>query len=191
MARPPLDVSPRSAPRSSSPVSMRPVTCPGGLCRVFATRITRAISSFWSATKGAMSDRASIIGATLGFAALVLVLRASTFFHSVENWDESLYLLMARSVLDGHPLYPEIWDHKPPGIFFLFAAAPLAFGRSVLSIRLLAWLAVTASCVLLFLVGRRLRSRTTGVVAGLLYAVFSLNDGGLASNGELFFTPFL
>lgn len=126
-----------------------------------------------------------------GFALLVLVLRSSTFFHSVENWDESLYLLMARSVLDGHPLYTEIWDHKPPGIFYLFALAQLAFGRAVLSIRLAAWLAVTASSVLLFRIGRRLRSPTTGIVAGLLYAVFSLNDGGLASNVEIFFTPLL
>jgi thiamine transporter ThiT len=126
-----------------------------------------------------------------GFALLVLVLRSATFFHTVENWDESLYLLMARSVLDGHTLYTEIWDHKPPGIFYLFALAQLVFGRTVLSIRLAAWLAVTASSVLLFLIGRRLRSPTTGVVAGLLYAVFSLNDGGVASNVELFFTPLL
>ena len=127
----------------------------------------------------------------VGFAALVLVLRGSTFFHSVENWDESLYLLMARSVLEGHPLYTEIWDHKPPGIFYLFALAQLVFGRSVVSIRILAWLAVTLSTLLLFLLGRRLRSETTGLVAGVLYAAFSLNDGGLASNVELFFTPLL
>lgn len=127
----------------------------------------------------------------MGFALLVLALRGSTFFHSVENWDESLYLLMARSVLDGHPLYTEIWDHKPPGIFYLFALAQLVFGRTVVSIRLAAWLAVTASSVLLFQIGRRLRSPTTGIVAGLLYAVFSLNDGGIASNVELFFTPLL
>jgi Dolichyl-phosphate-mannose-protein mannosyltransferase len=126
-----------------------------------------------------------------GFAALVFALRSSTFFYTVENWDESLYLLMARSVLDGHTLYTEIWDHKPPGIFYLFALAQLVFGRTVLSIRIAAWLAATASSVLLFLIGRRLRSPTTGVVAGLLYAVFSLNDGGVASNVELFFTPLL
>jgi 4-amino-4-deoxy-L-arabinose transferase-like glycosyltransferase len=129
--------------------------------------------------------------ATIFFAVLVLVVRVSTFFRSVENWDESLYLLMARSVLDGHTLYTEIWDHKPPGIFYLFAALQLVFGRTVLAIRIGAWLAITASCVLLFVLGRRLRSETTGVVAGLLYAAYSLNDGGLASNVEIFFTPLL
>lgn len=126
-----------------------------------------------------------------GFALLVLALRSVTFFHSVENWDESLYLLMARSMLDGHTLYTEIWDHKPPGIFVLFALAQLAFGRSVLAIRIAAWLAVTASATILFLIGRRLRSPLTGLVAGVLYATYALNDGGLASNVEIFFTPFV
>src|SRR5438094_2095536 len=37
-----------------------------------------------------------------GFTALVFALRSSTFFHSAENWDESLYLLMSRSLLHGH-----------------------------------------------------------------------------------------
>jgi Dolichyl-phosphate-mannose-protein mannosyltransferase len=138
---------------------------------------------------GASSLSTPLVAA--GFAALVFALRSSTFLYTVENWDESLYLLMARSVLEGHTLYTEIWDHKPPGIFYLFALAQLVFGRTVLSIRIAAWLAATASSVLLFLIGRRLRSPTTGLVAGLLYAVFSLNDGGVASNVELFFTPLL
>lgn len=125
----------------------------------------------------------------LAFALLVFLLRSSTFFHSVENWDESLYLLMARSVLDGHVLYTEIWDHKPPGIFYVFALAQLVFGRTVASIRIAACLAVTAACLILFLLGRKLRSPLTGAIAGILYAAFSLNDGGLASNVEIFFTP--
>src|SRR5438128_1005469 len=123
-----------------------------------------------------------------GFALLVLVLRSSTFFHSVENWDESLYLLMARSLLDGHAPYTEVWDHKPPGIVLLFALGELIFGRTVLSIRLLACLAVSASCLLLFSLGHSLRSPTMGIVAGLLYAVFSL-DYARPSSVELFYTP--
>jgi 4-amino-4-deoxy-L-arabinose transferase-like glycosyltransferase len=104
-------------------------------------------------------SRLSIVTVAFGFALLVLVLRSATFFHSVENWDESLYLLAARSVLDGHTLYTEIWDHKPPGIFYLCALGQLVFGRTVLSIRILAWLAVTASSLLLFLLGRSLRDQ--------------------------------
>jgi Dolichyl-phosphate-mannose-protein mannosyltransferase len=125
-----------------------------------------------------------------GFIALVFALRSSTFFQSAENWDESLYLLMSRSLLHGHAPYTEVWNHKPPGIVLLFAIGQLVFGRTILSIRILAGLAVSASCLLLFLIGRSLRSPTTGIVAGLLYATFSL-DYGRSSCLELFYTPLL
>lgn len=122
------------------------------------------------------------------YLAVVALLRLPTFFHSYENWDESLFLLMARSLLDGHPLYVDIWDHKPPGVFVAFAAAQALFGRSVLSIRILACLLVTASSLLLFVIGRRLRSPLAGLVAGLLYAAFSM-DYGRPTNLELVFAP--
>ncbi len=125
-----------------------------------------------------------------GFTVLVFALRSSTFFHSAENWDESLYLLMSRSLLDGHVPYTEVWNHKPPGIVLLFALGQLVFGRTVLSIRILASLAVSASCLLLYFIGRSLRDPTTGIVAGLLYAAFSL-DYGRSSSLELFYTPLL
>lgn len=124
------------------------------------------------------------------YLALVALLRSSTFFHSYENWDESLFLLMGRSLLDGHALYTEIWDHKPPGIFVLFAAAQALFGRSVLAIRILACLAVASSSLLLFLIGRSLRSQRAGLLAGLLYAVFTV-DYGRPTNLELVFAPFV
>jgi len=43
-------------------------------------------------------------------------LRISTFFQSVIDWDESVYLLMSKSILDGNLPYIQVWDHKPPDI---------------------------------------------------------------------------
>ena len=125
-----------------------------------------------------------------GFTALAFVLRSSTFFHSVENWDESQFLLVARSLLDGHAPYTEIWERKPPGIFVLFAVAQLVFGRSVAAIRILGCLAVAASSVLLFLIGRSLKNPTAGLLAGILYEIFSLTYGR-PTGLEICFTPFL
>jgi hypothetical protein len=45
--------------------------------------------------------------------------------------------------------------------------------------------------MLLVRIGESLRDRRTGVLAALLYAVFSLNDGGRAANVEIFFAPFV
>jgi len=50
------------------------------------------------------------------FIVLVCVLRISTFFQSVIDWDESVYLLMSKSILDGNLPYIQVWDHKPPDI---------------------------------------------------------------------------
>jgi hypothetical protein len=125
-----------------------------------------------------------------GLTLLAFALRSCTFFYSVQNWDESLYLLMGRSLLDGAPLYASIWEHKPPGIAVLFAFAQLIFGRTVLSLRIFGCLAVAASSVLLFSITRSLRDSTTGIVAGVLYVVFSLTYG-LPTNIEISIAPFV
>ncbi len=130
-------------------------------------------------------------GALLACGALVLFLRLPALPQSQIDWDESIYLLMARSLLQGHAPYTAIWDHKPPGIYLLFALAQLLFGQTVLAIRLLALLVVTATCFLLWLYGRHvLGSRTIGALAALFYALFSTQNGGLASNAEIIFAPF-
>jgi hypothetical protein len=65
------------------------------------------------------------------FFILVVLLRFSSFFQSILSWDESLYLLVAEKLLDGYPLYKEIWDNKPPGIYFVFLLALILLGHSV------------------------------------------------------------
>ena len=131
------------------------------------------------------------VGVLLACSALVLFLRLPALPQSQIDWDESIYLLMARSLLQGNAPYTAIWDHKPPGIYLLFALAQVLFGQTVLAIRLLALLVVTATCFLLWLYGRHvLGSRSVGALAALFYALFSTQNGGLASNAEILFAPF-
>ena len=54
------------------------------------------------------------------FLILVFFIRLPSFFQSAIGPDEGLYLLMARSLIDGQPPYTAIWDHKPIGIYVLF-----------------------------------------------------------------------
>lgn len=142
----------------------------------------------------ALNRRKSLLiaaGALLALGALVLFLRLPALPQSVIDWDESFYLLMAREMLRGHPPYTVIWENKPPGVFVLFALAQIVFGQTVLAIRLLAMIMVTASAFMLWLYGcQLLRSRTVGALAALFYIVFSMQNGGLASNAEIMFTPF-
>lgn len=124
-------------------------------------------------------------------AGLVLFLRLTALPQSVIDWDESIYLLMARSMLQGHVPYTAVWDTKPPGLYVLFALAQILFGQTVLAIRLLAMAVVTATTLLIWLYGRSLLGGwAIGALAALFYAIFSTQNGGLASNAEIMFAPF-
>src|SRR5262249_43693106 len=127
------------------------------------------------------------------FFVAALVLRSAAFFHSGIG-DESLYLLVAREWLDGRVPYVDIVDNKPPGIYALFVFAQLLFGRSVISIRLLACVAAASWAFLLFRMGgSRAGSDRLGVgfLAALLYLVHSTGNNGIAANTEVFYTPFV
>jgi hypothetical protein len=117
------------------------------------------------------------------------VFRLGTFFASVLDWDESLYLLVADQWLRGHAPYTVVWDNKPPGIYALFALALQATGRSILAVRALACIAVAVTCTAVFRIGALLRRDgwVVGLVAGGCYAGLSLNNGGQAANTEVFF----
>ncbi|MGL5508276.1 MAG: ArnT family glycosyltransferase, partial [Microcoleaceae cyanobacterium] len=113
---------------------------------------------------------------------------------SVIDRDESLYLLIAESWLNGNPPYTEIWDNKPPGIFLLLAIAFQIFGEPIFAMRFLAIISVTFTCYFLYLIGKNIddhQGKYIGLLAGILYSIYSLNNGGTATNGEIIFAPFV
>jgi len=128
-----------------------------------------------------------------GFFISTFVLRAWTFFRSVLDKDETLYLLVARSVLQGHPPYVQVWDHKPPGLFWLFSGAIAIFGDSIASIRILACLAIALTSYMLYKIGTTFEreGKTIGLIAGIFYLIFTFNNSGTASNAEILFAPFI
>jgi hypothetical protein len=127
------------------------------------------------------------------FVLLVLFLRLASFFYSTLSWDESLYLLIAKKMFEGHPPYSVVWDNKPPGIYLLFATGLSTFGHSVFSIRLLACIFATLTCFFLYLTGSLIREngKIIGFLAGCFYALTSaaLNEG-MSANSETFITLF-
>lgn len=59
--------------------------------------------------------------------------------------DQSIYALVAREMLDHSAVpYRDVWDFKPPGIFFVYALARGLFGASMLAPRLLEALGLLA-----------------------------------------------
>ena len=127
------------------------------------------------------------------FACLTFFLRLPAFFQSGIGPDESIYLLMARSLTEGKPPYTEFFDNKPIGIYVLFALALIIFGKSVLSIRIAAWIAVSITSYLLYYLGKLIseNDNKVGLLAGTFYSVLTLGSGGISSDTEIFFAPFV
>lgn len=120
-----------------------------------------------------------------------LLLRFATFFKSVIDWDESLYILIADRWLSGNLPYIEVWDHKPIGIYTIFASALYLFGRSIISVRIAAIIFISLTSLILYLIGIELTGKkNSGIAASVLYPVYSLGLGGAAANTEPFFSLF-
>ncbi|MDB4981858.1 MAG: glycosyl transferase, family 39 [Myxococcales bacterium] len=125
----------------------------------------------------------------LGFLVVVAGLRLGSFFESVRDWDESLYLLVADQWLQGHAPYTVVWDNKPPGIYAIFALTLEVFGRSIFAVRAIACVSVAVTSTFVFRIGALLERDgwVVGLLAGGCYTVLSLNNGGMAANTEIFF----
>ena len=74
--------------------------------------------------------------------AVSLFVRLPFFFRDYIDRDESTFILMAQSWVDGHLPYTELWDLKPPITFLFFACIIYIFGKSFLVIRLVGTLIV-------------------------------------------------
>jgi hypothetical protein len=130
---------------------------------------------------------------TLGFVAVAIVLRFLSFVYSVYNYDESLYILMGSQMARGHLPYTTVCDLKPFGLFAIFGLlTALPFDGVVIS-RLAANIVVGLSADLVRRIAGLLfndRDHAIGVAAGLAYILFTLANGGVAAQGELFHNAF-
>ena len=127
-----------------------------------------------------------------GFVFLSLAMRLPALAHSVIDQDESLYLILANELLDGHLPGTRLYDYKPLVLFTLFASFQILFTDDILAIRVLGILCVASSAFLLSRLSRIVfQGHGIPAVAGLLYLVMTVANGGLATNAEIVLHPFL
>jgi hypothetical protein len=137
--------------------------------------------------EGARTGRRDLLVlAAVAFASAALV-RLHVLPLSVVDWDESIYLLVSRDVLNGKLPYQGGFEHKPAALYYLFALAQVVFGHGVLAIRLLGILACGLTAFLLALLVRRhaAADMPTAAAVAVLYAILSTQNGGWATNTEI------
>jgi len=132
------------------------------------------------------------LGVPLLFLAASLLLRAIGFAQAVIDTDEGLYIVQAREWLRGGWPLVAVWDMHPIGAPAMIAATFALIGESIAAVRLLGTVCVAATAWALHgLVRASGGPRPAGIAAGLLYIAFSLRLGGLATNTEILFAPFV
>ena len=136
------------------------------------------------------SDSPRLLGVLL-LLLWTLLWRLPTFTQVVTVWDESLYFMIARDWLMFDILpYTGLFDHKPLGIYAIFAAGIAVFGDSVMSMRVLAVLATWLTAWGIWVLCSRLNLGRASALAAFIFPVMALEMGGLTANVEIFFSTF-
>jgi 4-amino-4-deoxy-L-arabinose transferase-like glycosyltransferase len=117
---------------------------------------------------------ARLLTAAIGLAAVAaLVLRCVSIVEPL-GIDQSLWASAVRGMARGQLLYRDVWEQRPPGIYWIYLAGFRLFGWTDRAVAWLDILASTATTALVFTLGRGLASRATGAAAAALYAVLTM-----------------
>jgi len=124
----------------------------------------------------------------LGVAIVILIVFRRHAFELPLETDECNYAYIGARLLAGDRLYVDVWDHQPPGVFVLFAAAIRFLGDEPPVFRWMALGFSALSLILIFGVANRVAGRSAGLIAALLFAVVSSDPGtgGEGCNREIY-----
>jgi len=102
------------------------------------------------------------------FFGIAFLIRLPFFFRDYIDRDESTFILLGQSLVDGHLPYTELWDLKPPFIFFLLGGVIAVFGKSFIAIRLTAVLVVALLALVTYLIALHFSPKKLALGAGIL-----------------------
>jgi 4-amino-4-deoxy-L-arabinose transferase-like glycosyltransferase len=120
---------------------------------------------------------------------VVILLGAAPILTYPLGRDQGEFAIIGTSILRGSVPYVDVWNPKPPAIFYTYAGLIGVFGPSAWAVRTLDLLMFPVMAVALYGIGRRLLNNALGLWAVLLYGVFyftesfwtlSQNDGTAA-----------
>ena len=119
----------------------------------------------------------------------VVIAHLPAFVHRLLDGDEAIYSSIAALMNTGAPLYGAGGvDNKPPGVFWVYAATFQVAGTyQMTAIHAVGLAVISATCVLLYLIGRDVAGVRTGLLAALFYGVLTAagNPRLLATNTEM------
>jgi len=99
---------------------------------------------------------------------LALFIRLPFFFRDYIDRDESTFILIGQSWVDGFLPYTQLWDVKPPITFLFFAGIIYIFGKSFFAIRFMGTVLVAITAFYTYKSGAHLSTKKNGFIAASL-----------------------
>ena len=98
---------------------------------------------------------------TVAFVLVVvsIFIRFPFFFRDYVDRDESTFILMGQSWVNGHLPYTQLWDLKPPITFLYFAIIIKIFGKSFFAIRFFGSLLVALTALFTYGIASKITSK--------------------------------
>lgn len=104
--------------------------------------------------------------------------------------DEHFYLIVGDRMLHGAVPYVDIWDRKPVGLFFIFAAIRLLGGDGILQYQLVASAFAAFTAYVLWLVCRRTSGQVIALGAAGCYILWLAALSGAGGQSPVFYNLF-
>jgi len=111
--------------------------------------------------------------ALLAVAGVALALRVLSVVEPL-GIDQSLWASAVRGMSRHQLLYRDVWEQRPPGIYFTYFAGFSLFGWTPAAVAWLDILASAATSLVLFLIVRRLSDTMVGALAAAVYASLTM-----------------
>ncbi len=91
--------------------------------------------------------------------------------------DQGMYANIARAILNGGLPYIDMWDIKPPAIYYIYAGGISLFGPGAAAIRAIDLAFLPFTLISLYLLGKRLGGTVgAGFLSGILFTVFYFTE---------------
>ncbi len=107
---------------------------------------------------------------------IVILLLAAPMLTYPLGRDQGEFAVIGSGILRGAVPYVDLWNPKPPAVFYTYAAAIRLFGHNVMGLRALDLLLFPVMAAALYAIGKRAATPTVGLLAVMLYGVFYFTE---------------
>jgi len=105
--------------------------------------------------------------------------------------DQGMYANIGNSILQGGAPFIDMWDIKPPPIYYIYALGISLFGDTPIGIRAIDFLFIPLGMIAIYLLGTNLSNRRVGLLSVLIFGTFYFNEqfASLTQNDSLITVP--